>query len=199
VRDEIGGSAYPWWLAQIAELLRRSEQHHLRALTLLNGVDSEIDEQHTVVLTGAETAELETIGSELLGLAEQLHGLTAELPARAIEITYPSIAARAGADLAAGIIDLERARLAASLLHVHDGWPALAHALTQSDAHLAWEDTTFIEFLTSFRLAHGLLVRRVLDAERLDPDTTFADSEPQTIARLATALEEHGLRKDASG
>jgi hypothetical protein len=198
MRDEIGGSAYPWWLVQIAELLRRSEQYHLRALTLLNGVDREIDE-HTVVLTGAETAEIETIGSELLGLAEQLHGLTAELPARAIEIAYPSIAARAGADLAAGIIDIERARLAASLLHVHDGWPALAHALTQSDAHLAWEDTTFIEFLASFRLAHGLLVRRVLDAARLDPDTTFADSEPQTIARLATALEEHGLGKDASG
>jgi len=183
-----------WSLLQLAELLRTVDEQVRHAMPILDEVAAGLCAQDGAARVGAgELARLREAGEALADLASRIHAIGDELPFEAVELDVEGLAAVALEDLAGGIIDPARARLAARTARAHDGWPALGRALRTSDAHTAWEGIGVGELLGSFRGAEPELVDRVLSVAELPADATFPACEPAAIGRLAVALEEHAL------
>jgi hypothetical protein len=184
------GSA-AWSLLQLTELLRAGDGLLRSGLQVLDGIEGELENGDAVVLSHCDLVGLRELGEALTELASRVQSLIDQLPREAVEVTAAALARGALEDLASGVIDPSRARLAARVAPVGPGWRALAHALRTTDAHAAWDDVAAEELLGSFRGVERTLVRRVLAAARLPAGETFAAYGTPDVARLAAALEEH--------
>ena len=185
-----------WSLLQIAELLRTGDDLLLPRLAALHAVTPELDEDDDVTIAANEAAALRALAESLAEVAGRLQTLIEDVPDGEVEIDYDEVAAGAAEDLGLGIIDPERALLAARVLDVGTGWRALAHALRHADTHAAWERTTIGGLLARFRGADERMLRRVLAVAEVDPGAVFATCDEYTTARLASALEEHAPVED---
>ncbi len=183
---------YAWRLVQLAELLRRSHRLHEWALVEIDRIEvaAQFVVDGSTTLGETTTAELEAYGEAIADLAYQLRVLTNDLPTEAVEITAGEVACEAAADLEAGIFDEHRVLLAARVLTVEDGWPALAASLHASDAHWGWDTTSVAGLLRAFRGADALDVARVVEEAGIEPDALFSLCAPEQIRHLATKLEE---------
>jgi hypothetical protein len=183
-----------WPVLQIAELVRAADALLLDGLARLPGITAELPEDADVVLASTDSAELRALGELLAELAGHLQTLTEGLPEGDVDVVYHDVADAAADDLASGIIDPARALLAARVLPIETGWPALAKALRSTDTHAAWDGTSVGELLRTFRGADEQLVVRVLTVAELAPETPFDAFDACAVARLAAALEEHAPR-----
>jgi hypothetical protein len=180
-----------WQLVQIAELLVRIERLGGRALRILGEVDADLAEDASLSLSGEELAELSVLVLDLAQLAERVQELAEALSDAHVGVAYPDVAAAAAEELAHGIIDARRARLAVRLLDRDTGWRALAQALAQGDSHTAWEDTTIADLLGGFRGVDASEVRALAADAGLSADAEIAGCEPAEVLRLAACLEQH--------
>lgn len=183
-RDGRGG----WQLVQIAELLVHIERLGGRALRILGEVDGDLAEDASLHLSSAELGEVASLALDVAQLAERLQALAEALPAGQVEIAYPDVAEAAAHELAQGIIDGERARLAARLLDRDHGWRALAHGLEQGDSHTVWEDTTIADLLGGFRGVTPDEARALAAEAGLTAGADIARCDPDDVMRLAASL-----------
>jgi len=153
--------------------------------------------EEEIALAAADVARLRAVADALAELAERLQGLAGALPPEDLEATREQVAEAAAEDLAHGIIDPARARLAARMLSVGPGWRALARALRSSDVHVAWGGMSAGTLLGCFRDADERLVARVLAVAQLPPGTPLSGCDADAAKRLAAALEEHAPRSTA--
>jgi len=182
-----------WRLVQIAELVRRAEELHLRAMHLLPpAVRAEILEDAAARMPAAEIEQLTTAAAEGAEIAEQIRQLAQSLPDQDVEIAYEDVREAAAADLARGMIDAERVLVAARTLDVATGWPALAEALQVVDIRDSWVGWTPRRMLSAFRGSGRQLVSLALQLAEIPPETAYADCTPEQIARLANAIDELG-------
>jgi hypothetical protein len=180
-----------WQLVQIADLLARGKRLGDRALRILSDVDADLPDDASSTLSAGETAELAALVLDIVQLGERLQVLAEALPREETAVGYAEVAAAAAADLAHGIIDVERARLAARVLDPHTGWRALAEGLTQTDSHTAWEAATIGDVLGSFRGVSPAAVHAVAADASLSADAELASCDPLAVVRLAASLEQH--------
>jgi len=171
-----------WTLLQALELLRRIEEHVSADFTF-HETGSE-----PIVTSATAIAGLKQTAAELADEVTQLEHLVERLPDTEIRVTPADVQAGASRQLAGGIMDVRTVRLAASALPLTSGWPALANALKDTDAHLCWGETTLGELLGRFRGAQPETIDRVLQQAQVDASTQWAQLAPQTVARLAEAL-----------
>jgi hypothetical protein len=180
-----------WQLVQIAELLARIEQLGGRALRMLGEVDGDLAEDVFLTFSPDQLADLSALVLDAAQLAERLQTLGEALPTDEVEVSYPDVAAAAARDLAAGIIDVERVRLAARLLERGAGWRALAEGLEHADSHTAWEDATLADLLSGFRGVSEEDVRAIAADAWLTADAEIASCDPVAVVRLAASLEQY--------
>jgi hypothetical protein len=185
-----------WLLLQIAELLRTGDDLLLPRLAALHAVTPELGEDDAVVIAAHEAVALRALAESLAELAGRLQTLVEGVPGGEVEVVYDEVTAGAAEDLGHGIIDPERALLAARVLDVGIGWRALAHALRNADTHAAWDCTTVGGLLARFRGVDERMLRRVLAVAEVDAHAAFATCDEYTTARLASALEEHAPVED---
>lgn len=188
-----------WACVQIGDLLRRAgdEVRHATTALDLDPVYVSPDLEHTI--PGAEADQLKRMLLGIAELGEHLEHLAEKLPADDdIRITGDDISTEAAEDLANGILDPNRALLAAEILGRQAGLGALSNALLRSEAHAAWTEVTVEDLLSRFRGVDPLLVREILSDTRLAPSVSFADLDAADAARLAAALA-HFADTDVGG
>jgi hypothetical protein len=184
---------HAWQLVQIGELLRRGHRAHERALARVEPIEvgAELSDTGAVVMSDEVSGELGALADAIADLAVQLQVLAGGLPDESVEVVADDARRDAARELSVGIFDEPRARLAARVLPLEDGWPALAIALRGSDAHWEWEETTVAQLVGGFRGARASDVAKVLVEAGLRPQLRFSACEPDQLARLADALDRH--------
>lgn len=186
-------AAPAWRLVEIAELVRRGEQLHLSAMSLLpSEVRAEMPEGTDTAIPAADIEQLASIAVESVEIAEQVCQLAQPLPDEDAVILYEDVREAAAADLAQGMLDHERVLVAARVLDVRAGWPALAEALRVVDIRDSWVHATPRRTLSAFRGAGRQLVTRALQLAGLSSEVAYADCTPEQLARLARAIDELG-------
>lgn len=182
-----------WLLVQISELVHRAEQMSMGMMRLLPPeTRAEMPEEASATMAGAEVEELAIVAAEAAEIAEQVRQLTQGLPDEDVEIAYEDVREAAAADLAQGMLDPERAVVAARLLDVRTGWPALAEGLRTLDIRESWTGWAPRGMLAAFRDAGSELVGRALELAGIPPETVYADCTPEQLVRLAHVLDELG-------
>ncbi len=176
------GDTPAWTLLQALELLRRIGEHVSADFTFHN------EGAEPIVTSAATIAVLKRTAAELIDEATQLENLVERLPDTEIHVTAANVQAGASRQLAEGTIDVRTALLAASVLPVATGWPALANALRRSDAHRFWNDTTLVDLLGRFRGAQPDAIDHVLQQTQVDASTQWVGLATRTVTRLAEAL-----------
>lgn len=171
-----------WTLLQALELARRIEEHVSGEFAFYKGGGEPI------VTSAATIAVLKQTAAELIDESAQLENLVERLPDTEIRVTAANVQAGASRQLAEGIIDVRTALLAASVLPVAIGWPALARALRGSDAHRFWNATTVVDLLRRFRGAQPDALDRVLEQAQVDGSTLWVELAARTVGRLAEIL-----------
>jgi hypothetical protein len=186
-------AAPAWQLVQIAELVRRAEELHLRAMNVLPPeARAEISEGAVATMPAVEIERLATAAAEGAEIAEQIRQLAQSLPDEDVEIAYEDVQEAAAADLARGMLDAERVLVAARVLDVATGWPALAETLRVVDIRDSWTDWTPRRMLSAFRGAGRQLVTLALQLADIPPETAYADCTAEQLARLADSIDELG-------
>ncbi len=175
-------STRAWTLLQALELLRRIEAHVSADFTFHE------EGGEPIVTSAAAIGGLKQTAAELVDEVTQLEHLVERLPDAEVSVTASDVQAGASRQLAEGIMDVRTALLAASALPIATGWPALANALRDSDAHLCWDETTLVDLLGRFRGARPEAIDRVLEQAQVDASAQWAEISPQAVARLAEAL-----------
>ncbi|HEX4806342.1 MAG TPA: hypothetical protein VFU94_10615 [Conexibacter sp.] len=171
-----------WTLIQALEVLRRIGEHVSTDFTFHEG-DGE-----PIVTSAASVAVLKQTGADLIDEATQLENLVERLPDADIRVTAEDVQTGAARQLKEGILDARTALLAAGVLPVAVGWPALASALRHSDAHRFWNATTVADLLGRFRGADPEAVGRVLQQAQVGSSTLWVALAARTVARLAEIL-----------
>ncbi len=171
-----------WTLIQALEVLRRIGEHVSGDFVFHEG-DGE-----PIVTSAASVAVLKQTGADLIDEATQLESLVERLPDAEVRVTAEEVQAGASRQLAEGVLDVRTARLAAGVLPVAVGWPALASALRRSDAHRFWNETTVADLLGRFRGATPEAVDRVLEQAQVGSSTLWVALAARTVARLAEIL-----------
>jgi hypothetical protein len=186
VSDEAGA----WSLLQLAALLRTGQRLLRPGIVTLEELTAELPEDRVVRVSTFAVQELHEIGETLAELAGRMQALLAQLPDGDLEVTSAALAREALEDLAQGILDPLRLRLAASAVPAGAGWCALARSLRTTDAHTAWEGIGAEQLLGCFRGADPRLVQRVVAVAEL-PAGAFPAYDTCDVVRLVAALEEH--------
>lgn len=178
-----------WTVVRVGEALARAEQQHLAMLRLLDrNARVTMPERARWTLGTSALAQMRELLHEQATTMELLHSLAADFPAEEVHATYPQLRDGAAGDLASGILDPDRALLAARALDTGTGWAALADALCAIDVRTLWPRLTLGELLGAFRGADRHAVRRILTEAGLTPDDAFANCPPAKLARLASVL-----------
>jgi hypothetical protein len=186
-------SAPAWQLVQIAELVRRAEQLHLGAMRLLAPeTRAEMPVGTIATMSAAEIQQLAATAAEGAEIAEQMRQLAERLPGEDVEIAYEDVREAAATDLAQGVLDPYRVLVAARVLDVATGWPALAEALRVVDIRDSWTGWTPRRMLSAFRGAGRKLVSHALQLADVPTDAVYSDCTADQLARLAAAIDELG-------
>jgi hypothetical protein len=184
-----------WTLIQVSELVRRAEELLLDGITLVGPhAHAGIGADATIELTPAELRRVAASLTEGVEIAEQLELLAARLPEERVEASYAAVRDAVAADLARGIVDPRRVVLAARILDVAHGWPALAASLAAGDVVSAWDGLTVELLLGRFRDADPGIVALVAAEAGVEPGARFCACPPPQLTALAD-----GLRRHASG
>lgn len=191
IRVRCNVNDHAWIALQAAEQLRAAERLLLPAVAITASLDPEGARDAEVLIAAEDMAELKMITAELMEFCGQIVGLSERLPDTNLRVSYSDLVVAAADDLANGIMDPIRARLAARVLPIAVGWPALVEALRSTDAHAAWDDLTVGEMLTAFHDAEPPLSNRVLAAAELSSSDRFCSCDTNGLRRLAAALAEH--------
>jgi hypothetical protein len=184
-----------WTLIQLAELVRGVEDLLVEATTVLapdahGGMPADAE----LSLGSTERQRVSDTLEEVAETADRLLLLASQLPQGEVHASYEDVRDAAAEDLTNGILDPQRALLAARLLDVRSGWPALAVALRESDVVTAWGSITVEQLLGRFRGGDRELVQRVVAEAGLPPDSPFASCQDAWLEQLAGALERHASR-----
>lgn len=191
--DEAGQAG--WTLVQLSELVRRVEELLLDGITLAGPhVHAGMPPDASLELTATDVRRVVSALAEGIEIAEHLDLLAARLPDGPLDVDYAAVRDAAAADLARGIVDPRRALLAARLLDVEHGWPALATALASGDATDTWLSLTVEELLLRFRGADRDQVAELLAEAGLGADARFAQTPPEQLAALADCLQRRAGR-----
>jgi hypothetical protein len=183
-----------WTLVQLSELVRRAEELLLDGITLLGPqAHAGMSADATIELAPLALQRVAAALSEGVEIAEQLELLAARLPTDALQAPYDAVRDAAAADVASGIVDPQRLLLAARVLDVPHGWPALAASLTAGDVVSTWGGLTVEALLGRFRGADPRVVAEVVATAGLESGARFADCPAERLAALA-----EGLRRLAS-
>lgn len=184
-----------WTLVQLSELVRRAEELLLDGITLVGPhAHAAMAPEATIELGSLELERVVAALTEGGEIAEQLELLAARLPGDAIRASYAAVRDAAAADVADGIVDPRRLLLAARILDVAHGWPALAASLAAGDVVSAWGSLTVETLLTRFRDADRAHVGLVAAEAGVAPGEPLAACSPGQLTALAG-----GLRRHASG
>jgi hypothetical protein len=184
-----------WTLVQISELVRRAEELLLDGITLVGPhAHAGIGAEATIELEACDLRRISVALTEGVELAELLELLAARLPEGPVATGYAAVRDAAAADLASGIVDPRRVLLAARVLDVAHGWPALAASLAVGDVVSAWGGLTVEALLNRFRGADRDVVALVAAEADIEASASFAACAPPQLAALAA-----GLRGHASG
>jgi hypothetical protein len=141
----------------------------------------------------SELEQLATLSEEVAELASRVALIIDDLPRDAVAVEGWEVTDAARTALADGIVDHRRARAAAALLDVEQGFPALAESLTDSDAHTYWT-ARVVDVLAAFR---GVDETRARQAAALAgvPDTARFDRlPPERVLELAHTLYQLAAR-----
>lgn len=171
-----------WTLIQSLELLRRVGEHMSADFVFHEG------RGEPIVASATTIAGLKRTAAELIDEATQLENLVERLPDADIRVTATNVQAGASRQLGDGILEVHTAVLAASVLPVSIGWPALASALRRSETHRFWDATTVADLLRRFRGAKPEMIDRVLRQAQVDPSTLWVEVTARAVARLAEIL-----------
>jgi hypothetical protein len=197
--DPAGAGRVGWTLVQLSELVRRAEELLLDGITLVGPqAHAGMASDATIALGAAELNRVADTLTEGVEIAEQLELLAARLPAGAVEARYEAVRDAAAADLADGIVDPRRVLLAARLLDVRHGWPALAASLVAGDVVSAWGALTVGELIGRFRDADARAAARVVEEAGLRPGSRFAACPAEQLAAVAAGLRRHASGQPAS-
>lgn len=179
-------TAAAWRLVEIAELVRRGEQLHLSAMSLLPAeVRAEMPKETDTTMPAVDIEQLASIAVESVEIAEQVRQLAQSLPDEDVAIVYEDVREAAAADLEQGVLDHERVLVAARVLEVRNGWPALAEALRVVDIRDSWTHATPCRTLSAFRGAGRQLVSRALQPGAHDRDPCRVDLGGCALASAA--------------
>ncbi len=188
-----------WTLIQLAEMVRRVEELLLDGLTLAGPhLHAGMPPDAALELTATDVRRVVTALAEGIEIAEHLELIATSVPDGPLEVGYEAVRDAAAADLARGIVDPRRALLAARLLDVEHGWPALAAALGSGDAVDTWGSLTVEELLVRFRGADREVARRLVADAGLTRDARFSTASPERLAALADGLRRHAGSRRAS-
>lgn len=193
------GGVAGWTLVQLSELVRRAEELLLDGITLAGPhTHAGMPADATIELAPGELQRVAAALAEGVEIAEQLKLLAARLPADPVLARYDAVRDAAAADVANGIVDPRRLLLAARLLDVAHGWPALAASLAAGDVVSTWDGLTVETLLGRFRGADPQLVEQVVAAAGLEHGSRFADCPAEQLAALAAGLRRHASEQPAS-
>lgn len=196
--EEPGAGDAGWTLVQLSELARRVEQLLLDGITLAGPhLHADMPAGAVLTLTATDVRRVVASLAEGVELGERLELLASRLPDGPVDAGYDAVRDAAAADLASGIADPGQVVLAARVLDVAHGWPALAACLNGADAVATWNRLGVEELLTRFRGADRDLVRTLVAEAGLEPDARFASCAPEGLAALAGALQRHTSRRPA--
>lgn len=179
-------TAHPSWTCiQISALIPRATEalHEMGEILGLDGLGRS--------LTGGDVAALKHAAAMAAELAERTLLLATALPAAAITVERDAVSAGAAEDLANGILEPERALLAASTLGIGDGFSSLAEALRSTEAHKGWNEVTIDELLACFDGADADRIHDVLAAAGLAANVPFEELGADDAASLAASLARH--------
>lgn len=198
--DEAGRAGDAGWtLVQISELVRRAEELLLDGITLVGPhAHAGMPAGTAIELGQAELRRVAAALTEGVEIAEQLELLATRLPDEGIAADYAAVRDATAADLAEGIVDPRRVELAARMLDVAHGWPALAASLHVGDVVSAWGTLTVATLLARFRGAHAGAVASVVADAGLEPGARFSACPPERLAALADQLRRHASGQPAS-
>lgn len=189
-----------WTLVQLAELVRRAEELLLDGITLVGPhVHADMAPDARVALGAPQLRRVAAALHEGVELAEQMELLTERLPDEAVEAGYAAVCDAAAAELANGIVDPRRVLVAARLLDVERGWPALADSLAAGDVVTAWGGLTVEALLGRFRGADPRAVERIAaEVGLVELDAPFSACPPARLTALAEAMRAYASGQAAS-
>jgi hypothetical protein len=172
-------------LCEAAALARRSEA----MLALLSSrlgafADDPADPRR---VAAHELEQLNAIGGEVAELASQIALILEGLPLEPVAATERALAQAARAALADGILDHRRAVTAAGLLSAAQGFPALAEALADCDAHAYWS-ARVVDVLGAFRDVDSGRARQTAALAGIDATARFCELAPERVVELTQTL-----------
>jgi hypothetical protein len=178
-------------LCEAAALARRTEAM-LAVLSSQLGafVDDPGDPRR---LTAHELEQLGAIGGEVAELASQIALILDGLPLEPVAAPARDVAEAARTALADGILDHRRALTAAGLLTAAQGFPALAEALADCDAHAYWS-ARVVDVLGAFRGVDTARARQTAALAGVDATARFCELAPERVIELADTLRRLALR-----
>jgi hypothetical protein len=138
-------------------------------------------------LAAHELEQLGTIGGEVAELASQIALILDGLPPEPVAASARELARAARAELADGILDHRRAVTAAGLLTAAQGFPALADALADCDAHAYW-NVRVVDVLGAFDDVGSGRARRTAALAGIDATARFCELTPERVVELAGTL-----------
>jgi hypothetical protein len=141
----------------------------------------------------AELEQLGTLSDEVAELASQIALVIDGVPLDPLTVERWELTDAARTALAGGIADHRRARIAASLLTASDGFPALAEALTDSDAHAYWT-ARIVDVLAAFRDVDATRARQAVALAGVPETARFCELPPERVLELAHMLHQLAAR-----
>lgn len=140
-----------------------------------------------------ELEQMTALSEDVAELASQIALILGDLPRAPLAVRARELAASAGARLADGLIDQRRAFTAAGLLTARDGFPALAQALVDCDAHACWS-ARVVELLAAFRDVDATRARQVAALAGVPDTARFDELAPERVLELAHVLRQLATR-----
>lgn len=152
-----------------------------------------VDPSDTRHIAAHELEQLAAMGEEVAELSSQIALILDGLPLAPLVADGRELAGAARAALADGIADHRRALTAAGLLTAAQGFPALAEALIDTDAHAYWT-ARVVDMLAAFRDVDDLRARQAAALAGVAETACFRELEPERVLELAHTLRQLGAR-----
>jgi hypothetical protein len=152
-----------------------------------------VDPGSTRTLAVYELEQLAAMGDEVAELSSQIALILDSIPLDPLVVGEQELIGAARAALAGGIADHCRALAAVGLLTADQGFPALAEALIDTDAHAYW-NARVVDMLAAFRDVDDLRARQTAALAGVADTACFCELEPQRVLELAHILRRLGAR-----
>jgi len=178
-----------WTCVELADRLTRTNAHSAQALDVIGAdlVERLLDGDE-IALSAHDVARIADLAGELAELGELTTDAAGRFPLEGIRFTVEDVQVTAADDLANGIVDPDRALLAARVLDFARGRTALSQALVTTDTHKLWGEVTVEVMLARFAGSDFATAHELAAEADIPPDRAFAEATTEETARLAEAL-----------